>query len=348
MEYILPAIIGFLLSLIGILFALKYFPRLQLLDKPEKYGLTRKPIPYFGGLILYLAFFLTVFLFVDFDMKLWGVFVASTILIFVNFWDDLKALKWYFRLPVQFLVAVIVLATGTGILEISNPLGGVVLLNQIILPIDIFSFHFDFIVLADSLVILWIVVMMNAMNWMDGVNGLPSGLAIISALAIFFLSRENFHLVDQSVVSNLSIILVFVCLAFWLFDFYPAKILMGDTGSMFLGFIIAVLAVLSGAKIATTALVLGFPLLDFVWTILRRVLVEKKSPFKGDLKHLHHRFIKAGFTERQTLFAFYFICTAFGAIALFTSNSTQKLVAILIMVFCMVILGGWVVVKGRD
>ncbi len=346
-NYILIAAVSFVLSLSGSLFAVKFFPSFGLVDRPHKYGLFRKAIPYYGGLIIYLSFWIAALIFMPFDLKLFGVFIASTLLVLVSFVDDLRNLAWYYRLPVQFVAAFIIIIFGVGILEISNPFGGILLLNQLVVPVTVFGKSLSFVVFADLLVIVWIVIMMNAMNWMDGVNGLPSGLTVIASLVIFFLSREDFHLVNQTGVQNLSLILAFVCLAFWFFDFYPAKILMGDSGSMFIGFMLAVLSVFSGAKIATTALVLGFPLLDFVWVIFRRIFYEKKSPFKGDLKHLHHRFLKLGFSDRQTLFIIYFLCASFGAISLLSSNSTEKLIAIVSMAFVMFILAIWVILRRQ-
>ncbi|KKP39459.1 MAG: glycosyl transferase, family 4, conserved region, UDP-N-acetylglucosamine:undecaprenyl-P N-acetylglucosaminyl 1-P transferase [Candidatus Peregrinibacteria bacterium GW2011_GWF2_33_10] len=346
-KFLWLSLISFLLCFVATWLAWKIFPKLNLLDRPWKYGLKRKPIPYYGGLVIFSSFWFCAYFFIKFDFKLITVFIASLLLVIISFLDDFLNLKWYLRLATQFLVAIIVILAGLKIFEISNPFGGAILLNQIKIPFMIFNKNLEILLLADLFVMFWMVIMMNAMNWMDGVNGLPSGITVIAALVIFVLSTRNFNIVDQTVTAYLSIILASCCLAFAMFDFYPAKILMGDTGSMFLGFMLAVLAVFSGAKIATTALVFGFPLLDFVWIIFRRIFIDKKSPFKGDLTHIHHRFLKAGLSERQTLLVLYLICASFGAIALFTQNSSQKLLAIFLMILAMIGFGAWVYKKSN-
>lgn len=342
MYYFFISVTSFLLCFLGTFLAKTFFPKLKLIDKPEKYGLKRKPIPYFGGIVIFLSFWIATSFFVDFDQKLFMVFLSSLILILVCFLDDYCGLKWYIRLPVQFLVAAIVIFSGVKIFSITNPFGGVFDLDNIVYVFRFFGQNIEILLLGDLLILFWIVTMINAMNWMDGVNGLPSGLCFIASLTIFFLSRESFHILDQSVVSVLSLILAFVSLAFLFFDFYPAKILMGDSGSMFLGFMIAVLAIFSGVKIATTAIVFGLPLLDFVWVVFRRIFIDKKSPFNGDLRHIHHRLLTAGFSDRQTLLILYFLCASFGAIAVFTVSPMQKLIAILILSSVMLGLGFYV------
>jgi UDP-GlcNAc:undecaprenyl-phosphate GlcNAc-1-phosphate transferase len=131
-------------------------------------------------------------------------------------------------------------------------------------------------------------------------------------------------------------------LVFWYFDFYPAKILMGDTGSMFLGYTLAALAIFSGGKMATAFLVMGFPILDAFWVIVRRIL-NGKSPLKGDLFHFHHRLIYAGLSERSALVVIYSAAAVFGLMAVFLS-SAQKIWAIIGLFATMAILGFGIVV----
>ena len=133
------------------------------------------------------------------------------------------------------------------------------------------------------------MVMVNAFNWVDGVPGMASSIAFVSSLILFLLSiRPGFHYLDQTLAITLSIIIMALSIGFLVFDFPKPRMIMGDTGSMFLGFLLAVTALISGGKIATTILVLGFPILDFAWVILRRIR-KGQSPFKGDLMHFHHR-----------------------------------------------------------
>ncbi len=345
-PYLLPGFVAFALTFVLTAFSLYAFPRLGLLDRPKKYGLKRAPIPYSGGLIIFVVFLICLGIFMDFDKHLWGVLIAATMIVGVSFLDDRFGLNPFLRLGVQLLAAVTVILAGVGITSVTNPLGGLIYLDTYEIPITIADTVYNFTVLADLFTILWIILLMNTLNWMDGVPGIVSGLTTIGSVVMFVLAiRPNFHYIDQADVALLAIILAGSAFAFWLFDFTPAKILMGDTGSMFLGFMLATLAIFSGGKIATALLIMGFPILDALWVIGRRIY-QKQSPFKGDLRHIHHRLMKAGFSERQAVFFIYTVSVIFGGTALFL-GSAQKMVALSIMLGLMVILGGLVVMKGR-
>jgi UDP-GlcNAc:undecaprenyl-phosphate GlcNAc-1-phosphate transferase len=311
--------------------------------------LKRKPIPYYGGLILFVVFFVCAFFFLELDKHLVGLLTAAALIVGVSFLDDRFNLNPLLRLGVQFLAAFTVVLSGIGMTSITNPFGGIIPLDTYQIPFEIGGVIYHFTVLADVFTILWIVAMINTVNWLDGLPGLVSGISFIGSLLIFMLGiRPNFHYIDQADVAILAIVMAGMTLAFWFFDFWPPKMLMGDTGAMFLGFLLAILSIFAGGKIATAFLIMGFPLLDFVWVIARRIL-QGKSPFKGDLYHFHHRLLRAGLTERQVVVTIYLISALFGGIALFL-DSKEKLVAIGVMVVLMGGLGVWAVRKegGRS
>ncbi len=346
-PYLLPAVFAFVLTFALTLAALYVFPRLKLMDKPWRYGLKRKPIPYFGGLIIFLAFAVSVLIFVKMDAHLIGLLVGGFLIAGISFLDDLYGLSPWIRLGVQILAAIVLVIAGIGIHSISNPLGPVISLDQYFLNFSIDRLY-QISVLSALFTILWVVAIVNTMNWLDGLNGLPSGVTVIAALTLFLLSIKPGIHYDTSLqvpVAIISIILFAVALAFWLFDFHPAKILMGDTGSMFLGFLLASLAIFSGGKVATAFLVLGFPILDAIWVIIRRI-VTRKSPLQGDLKHLHHRLLEVGLSERKALYLIYGLCAVFGGIAVFLEG-IQKVYAIAVMLVLMVIMGGIAVYYSR-
>lgn len=349
MQYLLPAIFAFLSTLALTYAALKIFPKVGLMDRPQKYGLKRAPIPYYGGVVIFLVFFISVLLFIKLDIHLLGYLIGAILLVSVSFADDLFGLSPFFRLAMQVVAALLLVFAGIGINSISNPFGGPLVLDH-----NVFSFTLDDIlvnvsVLGAIFTVIWVVSVVNTMNFLDGLNGLPSGVTAIAALTLFFLStRPDIHydISTQVPVATMSIILFAVCFAFWFFDFYPAKILMGDTGSVFLGFTLATLAIFSGGKVATAFLVLGFPILDAGWVILRRI-VEGKSPFKGDLKHLHHRLLEAGFGHRKALFLIYALCAMFGGTAVFLEGKA-KVYALVVLFLFMVGVAGWVVYSGKN
>lgn len=332
--YLLASVSAFLITLVLTFLAIKFFPKLGLLDKPEKYGLKRKPIPYFGGLIIFSTFIICSLIFLDFDKHLWGLILGAGLMVSVSFLDDKYGLSPYLRIVVHILAASILIFSGTQIKSISSPFGGGF--------IDLKNFQ----VIVAIFTLFWVVGMSNTMNWLDGLNGLPSGVSFIGFLVIFLLSIRPGHTIDQSYVATLSIVMAMASLAFLMFDFYPAKILMGDTGSMFLGFMLASLAIFSGGKIATAFLVMGFPILDAVWVFFRRIF-EKKSPVKGDLKHFHHRLLYAGFSHKKALLINYILCGIFGAAALLLESSVEKMFAIFVLIIIMVCAGAFIVNRGK-
>lgn len=337
MKY-LPLFCAFALTLLFTYLSVRFFPRLGLLDNPKKYGLKREPIPYFGGLAIFCGFFISVLIFLPLSKEILGLLSGVLILLIVSFLDDRFGLPAWLRLVTQIIAAGFLILAGVGITHISNPFGGVVDLAAINWRWPFGGEH-HILILADLLTVVWVIVLVNALNWLDGVPGLSSGITGLAALVLFFLAaREGYHYFDQSAVIALAAILAGAALAFTIFNFPPPKILLGDTGSMPIGFILATLAIFSGAKLATAVLVLGFPLLDALWVILRRLLTGQ-SPFKGDYGHLHHRLLAAGFSPRKTVLAVYFLAVAFGATALFIDSAFGKFIALVGLFLAMLFVG---------
>ncbi len=335
MNYLLIAISGLILALILIRLALLLFPRWGLMDKPHKYNLKRAPIPYYGGIPIVLAFTIGSLFWLKGDPKLLIFLGLGLIVAIVSFIDDKRGLSPVLRLLMQIGVGLGLYFTGIEVQAFPNPLGPEIVLN---------SWLWGGIAVGGLLItVLWVILIMNTVNWIDGLNGLPSGLSTIAALTIFFLSiKPGIHSVDQTSVAVMALLLAMTTLVFCFHDFYPAKILMGDTGSMFLGFMLAGLAIYSGGKLATAFLVLGVPILDSIWIIVRRILA-KKSPLKGDLEHFHHRLLYAGLSNRQALWINYLVAIIFGFLAL-VLGSGQKIWAMIGLMAVMATLGLSVVI----
>lgn len=347
MNFIFPIVFSLILSVALAFLAVKFFPKIGLLDRPWKYGLERPRIPYYGGIVLYITFIVVVMTFLPFDRHVAGVLIGGTMIFVVSFLDDLLDVNPFIRLIVQVVAAMVLVFSGIGILSITNPFGGSpFILDAHKISFSLFGQIFNFGLLSAIFTIIWVVLIVNTMNFLDGVPGMVSGTSFVSGVALFLLSVKPGNLVDQNAVIIMSGILFAMALGFLFFDFYPAKILMGDTGSMFLGFILATLAIYSGGKIATAFLVLGFPILDAIWVIFRRV-IKGKSPFKGDYHHFHHRLIEIGLSERQAMSVIYLISAVFGGIAVFI-GSTQKLVAVGIMILLMILIGGGVTFLSKN
>lgn len=342
MQYFLPGISAFILTLLTCAIALKVFPKLNLMDNPEKYGLKRKPIPYPGGILLWLVFVLLALIFFEPTVKLIGLLFGSGFLVIISFIDDRITLPAWLRLLVQVMVAMVMVVAGIGVETITNPFGGYIALDQIKFVLEFGSTQTTILAISGLFTLIWILLIINTMNWLDGIPGLTSGITVIGGLTIFFLSITD--LVNQPETATLALIVAMIAFAFWLFDFYPPKIIIGDSGSMFFGLLLAVLAIFSGGKIATSFLILGFPIMDALYVIVRRIL-NKQAPWKGgewdkDRKavHLHHRMLDFGMSERQVLFAIYTLAAIFGISALFL-GTTGKFWAIITIFFMSFILG---------
>jgi UDP-GlcNAc:undecaprenyl-phosphate GlcNAc-1-phosphate transferase len=342
LQYFLPAISAFVLTILSGAIALKVFPKLGLLDSPKKYGLKRKPIPYPGGILLWLVFILLALIFFEPTVKLIGLLIGSGFLVVISFIDDRISLPAWLRLMVQILVAIVMVVAGIGVETITNPFGGYIALDKIKFVLDFGGIQTTILAVSAIFTIVWILLIVNTMNWLDGIPGLTSGITVIGGLTIFFLSITD--LVNQPETATLALIVAMIALGFWLFDFYPPKILIGDSGSMFFGLLLAVLAIFSGGKIATAFLILGFPIMDAMYVIIHRIY-NKKAPWKGGewdtsrkAVHLHHRMLDFGLSERQVLLIIYALATTFGVAALFL-GTTGKFWAIVTIFFLSFILG---------
>lgn len=308
MNFPLPAAIAFLITFLAIPPTIKFAKKFNLIDQT-------RPIPRAGGLAVFIALFFTILIFIPLDKTTMGVLGGLIVLVFVGIGDDkYKNLSPYLRLLSQFIAAAIFVSTGAGIHFITNPLGGILYLDSI-------KF------LPEILGIIWIVWVMNMINWSKGVDGQMPGIVTVAALVLGLLSLKLSLLQDisQINVAKLSFITAASSVALLIFNWHPAKIFPGFSGSTVLGFMIAVLAILSGAKLATALLVLLIPATDFVYTFIRRIL-QGKSPVWGDRGHLHHKLLEAGFSHPQIALFYILGSVILGAAAL-TLSSQGKLFA---------------------
>lgn len=322
------------------------FRKIGWMDKPHLYGHQREPVPYGVGIVFFLIFLALSWLLIPISNKLIALWIAGGLLSLVSFWDDRVSLPAWPRFGIQILCALVVIIAGVGIPVISNPLGDPFILNDIAFSFELAGYQLTIEPLADLVALLWIVFLINAMNWLDGVPGMVSGISTISSLMIYLLATmSEIHVIDQADLAVLALVIGGASLAFLCFDFPKPKLLMGDSGTMFLGFIIAVMAIFSGGKLATAFIVLAIPLLDAIWTIIRRIL-KGQSPFRGDFQHFHHELMRAGLSERQVNFFYYLISLSFGGIALYL-QSFGKLMSILLLFSLMALLRVWISLKRR-
>jgi UDP-GlcNAc:undecaprenyl-phosphate GlcNAc-1-phosphate transferase len=331
-QYGEKALFAFCLSFLFVILALIVYPKFELLDKPWKYGIKRKPIPYYGGLAMFLAFSISILFFVEVNAAVMGLILGSGIIVITGFLDDYFDLSPLIRLFAQFTAALMLVHFGIVIFSINIPFFGVISFSHPLL--------YDFAVVSAAFTIVWVMTIVNVMNFLDGVSGLNSGITFIAGLVLFLLSiHPGIHSdpVSQTNVATIALIISMVALAFLIFDFPPARILMGDTGSTFLGYVLATLAIFSGGKVATAFLVLGIPILDMLWVILRRIF-SGRAFWKGDLKHLHHRLMDLGVSACGVVIIYLVISAIFGFSAVSLASGQQKFFMLTALVVLMLLL----------
>jgi UDP-GlcNAc:undecaprenyl-phosphate GlcNAc-1-phosphate transferase len=263
--------------------------------------------------------------------QLSALVLGCSVLVVVGVIDDIRGLSPWVKLGWQFVAAAIALAGGIGITALTNPFGGTIDLTAGRFAVNLLGWQFHIAPIANILSLVWMVGLANTINFLDGLDGLACGVSGIAAFIVFLLSVGP--RVDQPAVALLAIILAGAAFGFLPFNFYPARIFMGDSGAYFLGLVLAMLAIYSGAKLATAALVLGFPIVDALWAATRR-LAKRTSPFRADRRHFHHLLLDAGMSQRQAVLTLYAVALAFGLTALMI-GSFAKLIALVVLVALM-------------
>lgn len=347
LKFGLPFLIAFIFSFLFTYLIRALALNLNIVDKPFlPRKIHKKTIPLLGGVALFLGFSLTLFYFAFFTDQIFGgymlakyiigILIAGFILIFGGVLDDKYNLspKKQFIWPV--LASLVIIASGIGINFISNPFGEAIQLDQF--KFKIFEFQgipYYVVLLADLFTLIWLLGMTYTTKFLDGLDGLVSGITVIASFILFFLSLEP--RVMQPETALICIILAGAALGFLIWNFHPAKIFLGEGGSTFTGFMLGTLSIISGGKIATALLIFGIPILDVLWVILRR-LWYKKSPFKtADKKHLHFRLLDLGFSHRGAVLFLYAISLTFGVSALFLQGK-EKALALLGLMGLMLVL----------
>ncbi len=294
--------------------------------KKEKRKIHKKHIPLGGGIVIFVSFFvalaLAVFAFgdvgTDISKKtLLGVALGGLVIIIGGLLDDAYTLRPRYQIIFPVLASSIAILSGIGIESISHPTGGIIHLTGITISVSGLG---KFLVLADLLVFFWLMGLMMSTKFLDGLDGLVSGIAAIGGIVIFFVSRQAQWF--QPEVGLVSLLFAAACIGFLVWNFHPAKIFLGEGGSVFTGYMLGVLALISGSKIATTLLVMGFPMLDLCRVIIMRLL-KKRPVFVGDQEHLHFRLIHSGLSQRQAVLLLYSISLLFGLSVLFLQQHQQ-------------------------
>lgn len=322
------------------------------LQAPRERDLHKKPISRLGGVAVVVTFLLMVLIFkailpkidsdfgfpfafwgLSFDKRLLGIIISTIFLSIIMLFDDLKGLPAYTKLVSQIVAALILVAAGVGITYLNNPFGLTIRLDSIAWPITIGAAVYHIVFWADLLFIAWVLLLTNATNFIDGLDGLAGSLAFVAAVVLGVMSLQ----MGQTSTAILSSVFAGSILGFLFFNFPPAQIFLGDTGSMFLGLMLAVLSFITGGKLATVFFVFALVIIDAIYVIVKR-LVRRQNPFTtADQTHLHHRFLKAGFSSQGALSTIIVFSLAFGLSALYLGPKA-KLITIAILTVLTVVM----------
>ena len=291
-------------------------------DKDPGRRMHHNPIPRMGGLAIFLGFLLSLLIFVTMDNPMKGMLLGSIIIVILGIFDDIYDLPAKLKFLVQIAAAVIAVLSGNIITVLSNP--------------NIFSTNPVWVLgwLSYPITVLWIVAITNAVNLIDGLDGLACGVSTISSMTMLVVAL----LVTESREAVVMGALAGACLGFLPYNLNPAKIFMGDTGSTFLGFVLATVSVQGMFKLPTIItfvapfLMLGLPIFDTAFAFIRRI-AHGQSPMHADRGHVHHRLIDMGFSQKQAVGILYVISAILGlsAVVLTTAGAMRAMLFLLAM-----------------
>jgi len=326
--FLLPWLTAAIVAFASTPLVIKFAGKLGIIDDPRRNKhpkvIHTYPIPRGGGIPIFLALLISSLIFLPIDKHAVGILIGAAILVVMGTLDDKLNLNPYLRLTLGFLAAAAPIVAGIGISFISNPLGGIIDLSQPQISFTIWGTVHSIWILSDIFALLWITFLMNMVNMgAKGVDGQLSGVTVIAALTIAFLSLRFSADIAQWPVIILAAITAGAYLGFLPWHIFPQKIMPGYGGSTMAGYLLAVLSILSTTKVGALMVVLGIPLIDTGYTIVRRV-INGKSPVWGDRGHLHHRLLDAGLSKRQVSYFYWGVTGILGFLAL-NLNTTTKL-----------------------
>ena len=282
------------------------------------------PIPRMGGLAIFLGFLLSTLIFVPMSSSMRGMLLGAVIIVVLGIFDDIYSLRAMFKFVVQIIAALVAVLSGNVIETLSNP--------------NVFSAdpYWNLGILAVPATVIWIVAITNAVNLIDGLDGLACGVSTISSMSLLVIAL----VVSEGNVAILMAALAGGCIGFLPYNMNPAKIFMGDTGSMFLGYLLATISIQGlfkfyvGISFAVPFIILGLPIFDTCFAFIRRI-AHGQSPMHADRSHVHHRLIDMGFNQKQAVAVLYVISAILGlsAVVLTTSGPVKAMLLLLALCF---------------
>lgn len=312
-NYIIPFLTAVLISLITTPLVKKLAIRVGAVDIPkDDRRIHKEAMPLMGGLAIFTSVVLVILIFLQIDRSTFSILLGGTVIVMGGIIDDLREMRPRTKFAFQILAGLILIAGGVKVDFVTNPFARsntLIYLNWLSIPITLF----------------WVVGITNTLNFIDGLDGLSAGVAMISSFSLMIVAGKF----GYTNIIILSAAVAGACLGFLPFNFNPAKIFMGDTGALFLGFMLAAISIegvmKSVATIAVAApiLILGVPIFDTTFAIFRRLL-NGQSVAAADKGHLHHRLLDRGFSQKKAVLILYGMSAIFGVLAVLVSKANSK------------------------
>lgn len=332
--------VAFSFTLISMPLARKIAERIGAIDIPkDDRRMHNRPTPRLGGLALFFGFMVSVLCFCEITREFIGLLCGAVIIVILGIFDDSRGLSAKFKFCIQIVAALVVVYVGDIKIDIfTNP--------------NIFS-NEKFLVLSDwvsvPVTVLWIIAITNAVNLIDGLDGLAAGVSSIAAVSLVFVAI----MVDAPAIALVAVIITGACFGFLPSNFKRKnKMFLGDTGATFLGYTLAVLSILGGFKsyavisFAVPVLIFGLPIFDTAFAMLRRILTGK-SVMTPDRGHIHHKLVDMGFSKKQAVFILYAMSAILGLTAVVLAESGALRALILLITALIVIVAGSVITRGK-
>jgi len=289
--------------------------------------MNKKPVPRAGGLAIFVGFLAGALIIGQVTGEIIALYLGALVVVVLGVADDIRSLKPMQKMVGQLVAALIPTLSGIRIERFSNPFSA--------------SGSFDLGVLSVPVTVLWIVGIINAVNFIDGLDGLAVGISTIASFTMFTIAI----LVSEPSIAVITAALAGACLGFLPYNANPAKIFMGDTGSMFLGYILATLSIEGLFKLYAVVsfmvpfIILGLPIFDTGFAIVRR-LMKGQSPLQADRGHVHHRLIDMGFDQKQSVSILYALSVVLGLSAVvLTTSGEWKVIIVAVVAFLSIFIG---------
>lgn len=312
-QLLKPIVLAFLVSLVMTPIVIRLAKKFGFLDIPkDARRMHNKPIPLSGGVAMYVAIMIGMIVFLKLNRELICVMIGATLILISGLIDDKTDMSPKMKLLFQLTAALLLIVGNVRVEFFTNPFPigeTVIFLGVLSIPITIF----------------WIVGITNTVNLIDGMDGLAAGVSLICSISLMLIANK-FGYDNMAIIAAL---LVGACAGFLPYNFNPAKIFMGDTGALFLGFMLSYISVegimksAAALTIIVPVLILGVPVFDTTFAMIRRKLSGKKI-MQADKGHLHHRLLALGLTQKQTVLTLYVISIIFGLLAIVVAEVDAK------------------------